>query len=118
MEKSKLRRIILNKVTLVLLPMLISVPVFAQKIQNPVNADSIEALMGKLIEALLQIIIPFIILTLVLTGTYFVLARGSKEKLQLAKRMIVGTAIGTSIILGAWLIAKMVMETVKLITEG
>ena len=57
--------------------------------------------------------LPVAAFFIILTGFMFVSAQGNEEKLTEAHRMLVWTIIGTAIILGAPVIARMIINFAK-----
>jgi hypothetical protein len=64
-----------------------------------------------------QIILPIggvlAVLAFIFTGFKYVLAKGKPEKIQEANRAFLYTVIGTAILLGAWVIANVIGNTVN-----
>ncbi|MCF7831854.1 MAG: TrbC/VirB2 family protein [Candidatus Pacebacteria bacterium] len=81
---------------------------------NPLGGvDSIEGFLEKLFNIVLRIAIPIIALAIIYSGFLFVTAQGKEDKLTTAKKTLMYTLIGAAIILGAWLIANALSETVN-----
>lgn len=111
-EKLKIITTVLVFLAILLLPSLI--PAEAQ-IRNPVNVTSLNQYVETAAAALIRVLVPVMVLFLVLSGVMFATARGNPEKLKQAKSMILYTAIGSAIVLGAWLLAAVVTETLNLV---
>lgn len=79
---------------------------------NPLAVDSIQGLLGAILEIVLVISIPIIILFLIYAGFQYVAARGNPEKLQTAHRALLFTLIGGVIILGSFAIVTIVTSIV------
>lgn len=83
-------------------------------IQNPLGPGSnIPIFIENLIAIIIQAGIPLIVLALVYSGLRFVLARGNPEKLVEARKVLLWTLVGASILLGAWTIATIVNNTIN-----
>jgi hypothetical protein len=81
---------------------------------NPLGGiDSIEGFLEKLFNIVLRIAIPIIALAIIYSGFLFVTAQGKEDKLTTAKNTLMFTLIGAAIILGAWVIANALSETVN-----
>jgi len=84
------------------------------KIENPLDSG-IETL-PDFIEAVIKIVlivgIPIVALAIIYTGFLFVSAQGNPEKLTKAKKALVYTLIGAVLLLGAFVIANAISETV------
>lgn len=84
------------------------------RLQNFTNIDSIPEAFGALLDkVIIPIAIPFVALAIIYTGFLFVEARGNQEKLNKAKEALKWTIIGSSIVLGAYVIAQVVENTVN-----
>lgn len=64
-----------------------------------------------------QVILPIggviAVLAFIFTGFKYVMAKGKPDKIQEANRALLYTAIGTAILLGAWVIANVIGNTVN-----
>lgn len=69
------------------------------------------------IHAFVLLALPVLAFFIVLAGFNFVLARGNPEKLKSAKWNFLYVIIGTSLILGAWVLANLIRATVVSITS-
>lgn len=83
------------------------------KLCNPIKIDTVNGLIKTILEGVIKIGIPIIALAIIYSGFLFVQARGNSEALSEAKRTLTYTLIGAAIILGAWAIAQMIVDTVK-----
>ncbi|MCK5060076.1 MAG: hypothetical protein KAR00_02990 [Candidatus Pacebacteria bacterium] len=93
--------------------------VSAQGIENPLKGG-IDTL-GKFVEVIVtDIVIPIgaviVVLAIIYSGFLFVTAQGNPEKLEVAKRAFLWSAIGAIILLGAWVIAQVIENTISQIT--
>lgn len=86
-------------------------------IQNPLNPQysDIYKFLAAALGALVNILIPIIVLFYVLTGLMFITARGNPAKLTVAKQAFLYTTIGAGVVLGAWVLAQAVGNTITAI---
>ena len=83
-------------------------------VQNPLgDVTDFNTLLKKLLDAAIIIGIPIAVLFIVWAGFKFVFAMGNAEKLKDARRNFLYTIIGIGIFLGAWLIARVLSETIR-----
>jgi len=80
---------------------------------NPLNACSISQLVESIAALAAKIGIPIAAIFIIYSGLLFVTARGNEEQLKKAKTNFMWAMIGTAILLGAWVIAKAISETIK-----
>lgn len=106
---------------IVLMAFLITIPIisFAQqnppssgRLTNPINADTVQAFIQKLLIGVIKIGMPIVALAIIYCGFLFVSAQGKEEKLTEAKNALLYTLIGAAILLGSWAIATMISDTV------
>jgi len=98
----------------VLLPIVVSAQSSYSGITNPLNGGSdIAALVKKVLETVVKIGVPLAAIFIVYSGFQFVTAAGNKTKIEDAKKTFFYTVIGTAILLGAWVIAETLDETVR-----
>lgn len=108
---------ILISLFIILTPMLI----FAQaggtgaKIENPLGAgnDSVDALLLKIMKLVATVGTIVVVFFIIYSGYMFVTAGGDTGKVTKAKDMFFATIIGGAILLGADVIATVVVNTVK-----
>lgn len=87
----------------------------AGKILNPLkDTNSIPDLIRILLVGALKIGIPVIALAVIYCGFLFVKAQGKPEELTKAKGALTWTLVGGGVLLGAWAIANMIADTIKL----
>ena len=79
---------------------------------NPLGVDSMEALIGAILNGLTYILTPILVLAFIYSGFLFVSAQGKGEKLTEAKRAFSYSLIGAALILGANLIFTVITNTV------
>lgn len=87
---------------------------------NPLKdgIDSLPGLLGLILDIMVQIGTTVIIIAIIYAGFLYTTARGSQSKLDKAHRVIQGVLIGSAIILGAFVIAQVIKETVDDLKEG
>jgi len=86
----------------------------ATRLINPLdNIDSLEGLLGKILEAVVEIGAIILVLAIIYVGFKFVAAQGAEEKIKEARAALVWTVIGGLILLGAQAITMVIQETVK-----
>jgi hypothetical protein len=74
--------------------------------------EAVAAIMDNLV---IPIAVPGVILAIIYTGFLFVTARGNSKKIEEAQKAALYTAIGSAIILGAWVIASAISGTINAI---
>lgn len=68
------------------------------------------------LRVLVMLALPILTLMIVYSGFLFVFARGNQEALSKAKVNLLYVLIGSTLILGAWVIASMISGTVSQLT--
>jgi len=107
-----------RKFILVAISLLWMAPLFAfaqgQGIQNPLNASysTIPTFIAGFLKVMVQIGLPIVALFLLIAGFQFIKAGGNSDKLNKAKENFVYVIIGASLILGAWVLATLIGNTV------
>lgn len=91
------------------------------KIANPLGTTGPQNL-PDFIKAIIQIVlvvgIPVLVLAIIYSGFLFVKAQGNPGELEVAKRSLLYTVIGGALLLGAFVIATAIGQTVKDIGGG
>ena|SRR3989344_6102393 len=88
-------------------------------IQNPLGSvNTLPEFVKKLLDIVLTIGVPIVAFFLVYTGFLFVTAQGNKEKLTAAKNALLYTVIGAAVLLGAWVLAQALADTIEQIRTG
>lgn len=84
------------------------------KLQNPFRGgDSLFALLKTVIENILMPIGGILaVLAFIYSGFLYVTAQGNETKLNTAHKALLYTAIGTAILLGAWVLANVICRTI------
>lgn len=78
---------------------------------NPLKVNSLEGLLGLIIDAAVQLGTIVLILALVYVGFLFVAARGSEEKIRDARRYFFWIVIGGLLVLGAKGLSEVIKST-------
>ena len=86
-------------------------------IVNPLNVSTLQDLLGKVLDAFVQLGTIVLTLALIWCGFLFVAARGNEEKIRSARTALMWTIIGGLIILGAKGIQTVITQTVSSITS-
>ena len=84
-------------------------------IENPIESDSIEALLAVILNIIVRVGMPLIILAFIYSGFKFIEARGNPAKLETAKTAILWTAIGAAVLIGAKVLGDLIGNTVDLL---
>jgi len=97
----------------VLLPLLISYA--APTIKNPLGDEntSVEDLLKRVLDLVAIVGGIVVVFFIIYSGYTLVMARGNPEGLKKGKEMLFATIIGGAILLGAGVIASVVVNTVK-----
>jgi len=82
-------------------------------LKNPISTNNFQEFVKKLFDIVLAIGVPVIALFLIYSGFLFVKAQGSPSALDEAKRTFIFTCLGALILLGAWVIANAIGETIN-----
>lgn len=91
------------------------------KIVNPLGENGpqdIPDFIKLVIKIVLEVGIPIVALAIIYTGFLFVAAQGSPEKLTKAKKALLYTLIGATLLLGAFVIANAIGKTVDEIKKS
>lgn len=88
---------------------------FAFSFSNPLRSDieSIPALIREILNIAVAIGVPVAVLAIVYSGFLFVSSRGDVKKLDEAKKIFFYAVIGAAILLGAYIIALAIQNTVN-----
>jgi hypothetical protein len=89
-------------------------------IKNPLSSDM--DTIPKFIEAIIHIVlivgIPILVLAVIYAGFLYVKAQGNPSELEVAHRTLLYTVIGGALLLGAFVIANAIGQTVQEIGNG
>lgn len=85
------------------------------KIPNPfAHGDTIQELLKAIVD---KVILPIggvlAVLAFIYAGFLYVTAQGNTEKIKTAHRALLYAAVGTAILLGAWVISSVIENTIK-----
>jgi len=96
-----------------------SVPMDSGKIiSNPLKVDSIAELLNAVLDIVVQIGVVVVTLGIIYSGFLLVKARGNPGEIKTARDSIIWTLIGAAIVLGAFVIAQIVQNTVDQLKRG
>jgi len=88
-------------------------------ITNPLNnVKTIQELIGKILNLVVQIGLPIIVLMIIYAGFKYVTARGNPEKIKEAHDAILWTVIGAAVVLGAAVISHAISGTITSLGGG
>ena len=87
-------------------------------LSNPLKFCSIADFIAGALQVLVMIALPIIVLFLVIAGFKFISAQGNEGKLGEAKKNFFYVIIGAGLIMGAWILAKLIAGTVSQLTTG
>ena len=82
------------------------------KLDNPIKAESFEALVTAILEVVVAIGTPIAILAIIYSGFLFVKAQGKPEALKTARESLIWTIVGVAVLLGARLLATVIQGTI------
>lgn len=88
------------------------------ELQNPLGYDDICGLLTAITDLVVEIAAVIAVIMIIWVGLRFVRAQGEPKALQDAKNAFLNTIIGTAILLGASVIAKIVVNTILSITRA
>ncbi|HEY4499363.1 MAG TPA: pilin [Candidatus Paceibacterota bacterium] len=85
---------------------------------NPLGNLTIYQFLARALAAFVQLLIPIIVIFFLIVGLMYVSARGNPEKLKVAHTALLFTVVGAAVILGAWVLAEMISNTIEAIRNG
>lgn len=83
----------------------------AQKLENPLRVDSIEAVIFLAVDIMIYVGVAFAILAIIFVGFKFVMAQGNSDKLTEAKQWFLYIIIGLAVLISAKVIVEIVENT-------
>lgn len=83
------------------------------KLNNPIKSKTIQEFVRNILEGVIKIGVPLVALAIIYSGFLFVSAIGNPGKIEEAKSALVNTLIGAALLLGAWALAELVVNTVQ-----
>ena len=94
----------MKKVLFILIGLSLILPVIVSangviRIENPLETEDFEVIIGKIIDFIFKIAIPIVPLMMIYAGFLFVTAGGSTQKIDQAKNIIIWTIVGLAIVL-------------------
>lgn len=111
----------LRRLEIYLFMLLLALPAFSLgasgdgsgKISNPLKGDgNIFAFINSVIDAAIKLGAILAVLAIIYAGFLFVTAQGDETKIETAKKVLLYTAIGIAILLGARVISSVITTTV------
>lgn len=85
------------------------------QLKNPISANSVDQLLGNIIDILLLLAAPVLVCVFIWIGLQFVLAQGNATKLQQVRSTFLWTIVGAAIVIGAKGIQLLVTGTFEAI---
>ena len=92
-----------------LLPAFVS----AQYFTNPIDTDTLDGFLVKLLDVVILLGAIAVVFFLILAGFKYVTARGDEKQISSAHQTLTWTIVGGAIVLGAQVIAKAIQATVN-----
>ncbi|OGI69991.1 hypothetical protein A3A09_02475 [Candidatus Nomurabacteria bacterium RIFCSPLOWO2_01_FULL_42_20] len=83
------------------------------KLDNPIKVENILDFVKKIFDIIWKIGIPVIAIFIIYSGFRFVQAQGKPEELTKAKKAFMAVLIGAAIVLGAWVLASAIGQTIQ-----
>lgn len=98
----------------------ISTSVSAQggSFQNPIQANSIEAVIAKLLEFVVKVGTVIAVFFVIYSGFLFVKAQGNEAEISKAKSVFFWTIIGALILIGAQVLSSVICNTANQLGAG
>ncbi len=89
------------------------------KFENPFgdNIKSIPQFIGKIVDLLINFGGVIVVFFIIIAGFKFVIAQGSPDKIQSAKKMLFWTLIGALVLLGSKVISEIIQSTLSEFTK-
>ncbi|MCX6713877.1 MAG: hypothetical protein NTV48_02115 [Candidatus Vogelbacteria bacterium] len=87
-------------------------------LSNPLKDDinTLPALLTLILSIVVTVGVPLVTLAIIYAGFLYVFARGDKGQLETARKAIMSAVIGATIVLGAYVIAGLIENTIKQVT--
>lgn len=89
------------------------IPSKFSNLQNPIKSQTIQEFVRNILEGVIKIGVPLVALAIIYSGFLFVVALGNPGKIEEAKSALTNTVIGAALLLGAWALSELIVETVK-----
>lgn len=109
-HKLKIRALpkIIGWFIMVILAGTLILPVQADELENPLNAENLIDLIALVSKAVMKIALIVAVVALIWAGFLFVTSQGNEEKLKNARAVLVWTIIGVAIIVGTDIIISVI----------
>lgn len=95
-----------------------SAPTTPITIKNPLGVDDVNGLITRIMRLVFLVGSLIVVFFIIFSGYKFVIAKGNPGDLEKAKNMFYATVIGGAILLGADIIANVIITTVKNTATG
>jgi hypothetical protein len=83
-------------------------------IDNPLgDQKDVKDILASILKVIVEIVLPVVVVMVIYSGFLYVLARGNAEAIEKAHKTLTWTLIGAAILLGAQLIANVLIDTVS-----
>lgn len=83
-------------------------------VENPLgNKKDVKDILAAVLQTIVKIALPVVIVMVIYSGFLYVMARGNPEAVSKAHKTLTWTLVGAAILLGAQLIATVLVETVS-----
>ena len=87
-------------------------------IDNPLGeTKDIKSILASILNVIADIVLPIVIVMVIYSGFLYVMARGKSEAIEKAHKTLTWTLIGAAVLLGAQLIANVLIDTVSSIAK-
>lgn len=83
------------------------------KLKNPIKSETLQEFVSAILKGVLKVGIPLVALAIIYSGFLFVTALGNPGKIEEAKKTLTNTIIGAALLLGAWGLAELIVNTVE-----
>ena len=83
------------------------------KLNNPIKVDSIQELLGLILQLVIIIATPIVVLFIIFAGFKYVTARGNASQIEEATKALTYAIIGGVLIIGAVAISKIIQNLVN-----
>ncbi|MDO8604186.1 MAG: pilin [bacterium] len=84
---------------------------------NPIKAKTFDEFASAVINAVVKVLMPFVVIAFMISGFLFIKAQGNVEELGNAKKAIMYSLIGAFILLGALGFSQLIGSTISTITN-
>jgi hypothetical protein len=84
---------------------------------NPIKSESLQCLLSDILKIVVNIGAVVAVFFFIYSGFLFVTAQGNPAQITKARNAFVATVIGTTLLLGAWVLAQVIAGTISTITN-